>query len=231
MIKFIVGFSVALLLIIGAGVYFIGFGQGPRDLGIKYSVADSEAARNKVGTEVVAIRQGDNKNDFTLEGKKIAEFTMDSKELSANSGNRSWKNYPLKNVQIKISDDGTIEGSATLVIAKGLPYAMALGYSEEQIKNAMTKYNLPQFEVPFYVRGKGEVINDKVTVDAQTIEIGKVSIPASIVSQVNSEAKKVLEDIIHKHSSSFHAESVTFANGKMNFKGTVADKEYVIVNN
>ena len=231
MIKFIVGFSVALLLIIGAGAYFIGFGQGPRDLGIKYSVADSEAARNKVGTEVVAIRQGDNKNDFTLEGKKIAEFTMDSKELSANSGNRSWKNYPLKNVQIKISDDGTIEGSATLVIAKGLPYAMALGYSEEQIKNAMTKYNLPQFEVPFYVRGKGEVINDKVTVDAQTIEIGKVSIPASIVSQVNSEAKKVLEDIIHKHSSSFHAESVTFANGKMNFKGTVADKEYVIVNN
>ncbi len=231
MIKFIVGFSVAILLVIGAGAYFIGIGQGPRNLGIKYTTADSEAARKKVGTEIVAIKPEDSKSDFTLEGKKSAEFSMDSQELSAHTGNRPWKNYPLKNVQIKIGDDGTIEGSATLVIAKGLPYALALGYSEEQVKNAMAKYNIPPVEVPFYVKGKGEVINDKVTVDAQTIEIGKVNIPANIVSQVNSEAKTVLEDIIQKHSSAFHAESVTFANGKMNFKGTVADKEYVIVNN
>jgi len=227
MLKFIGGVIVTLLLVVGGLAYML-VGTGPKDLGIKYTTDDSVAARKKIGGEIIPITADMNKKDFTLEGKLPVEFEMDSKEFSAQSANRPWKNYPLKNLQIKFNDDGTIEGSATLIISKALPYAMGLGYSETQIREAMQKYNIPNFEVPFYVKGKGQVINDKVTVAAQTVEIGKVSIPKDIVDQANIEAEKVLEDLIQKQSQSFHAEKVTFENGKIHFKGTIAEKQYVL---
>jgi hypothetical protein len=204
------------------------FGAGPRDLGIRITKQDSLNAFAKIGSELVPLKNTDTIKDFTLEGKKDLTFTMDSKELTAHSNNRPWRYYPLKNAQIKIHQDGTIEGSAILVISKAIPYAMGLGYSEGQIKDAMQKYSIPPFEVPFYIKGKGSVLNDKVSVDAQMVQIGAISIPQDIVTRANGEAEAVLDDIIQKHAGGFHADSVTFANGKMEFKGQVPKKVYVL---
>jgi len=203
-------------------------GAGPKDLGIRITKQDSQNAFAKIGSELVPLKNTDTIQDFTLEGKKDLTFTMDSKELTAHSNNRPWKYYPLKNAQILIHPDGTIEGSALLVISKAIPYAMGLGYSETQIKDAMKKYSIPPFEVPFYVKGKGSVANDKVSVNAQAVRIGAISIPGNIVAQANKEAEAVLDDIIQKHKDGFHADSVTFENGKMNFSGAVPKKVYVI---
>lgn len=205
-------------------------GAGPKDLGIRYDEKDSVAARAKSGgTEIIALPPNTSASeDFRLEGKKDAQFTMDSKELTAHSNNRPWKNYPVKNLQIKIHDDGSIEASAILLVSKAMPYAMALGYSEDQIRNAMKQYSVPPFEVPIYVLGKGSVVNDSVSVDASMVRIGAIPIPGDIVSQVNREAESVLNDVIRKHSSAFHAEEVSFDKGIMTFVGQVPAKEYVI---
>lgn len=206
------------------------FGAGPKDLGIRYTKEDSLAARQKSGnTEIISLPQNTPlSEDFRLEGKKDMQFVMDSKELTAHSNNRPWKNYPVKNLQIKISDDGTIEASATLIISKAMPYAMGLGYSEQQIQDAMRKYNIPPFEVPIYVLGKGSVKNDSVSVGATSVKIGAIPVPGNIVSRANTEAESVLNDVIRKHSNAFHAEEVSFADGKMKFVGQVPVKEYVI---
>lgn len=203
-------------------------GSGPKDLGIRITEQDSLHAFSKMGTEYVSLKNTDTIKDFTLEGKKDATLTMDSKELTAFSSNRPWKYYPLKNVQIKIHTDGTIESSAILVISKAMPYAIGLGYSADEIEGAMKKYNIPPFEVPFYLKGKGSVLNDKVAVNAQEIKIGFIPVPDDIISKANSEAESVLDDIIQKHKEGFHAESVTFEDGKMHFKGQVAKKAYYI---
>ena len=203
-------------------------GAGPKDFGIKVTKDDSKAARTLVGTEVIAIKSNDGKSDFTLEGKKDAVFSMDSKILTAFFNNNPWKNHPVKNVQILIHPDGTVEGSGILVVSKAIPYAMALGYSEGQIRDAMSKYNIPPIEVPIYVKGTGSAMNDKVTVNASSVKIGAISVPGNIVSQANNEAVVVLEDIIQKHSGSFHAESLIFSDGKMNFKGYVPQKKYIL---
>jgi hypothetical protein len=234
--KFIFGFLTCIVVIVFVGATLLGFVPvlspliaGPKDLGIRITVADSQAAMTKVGTEIIALPSGTaSSEDFRLEGKKDANFTMDSKELTANSNNRPWKNYPVRDVQVKILPDGTIEGSAVLIISKAMPYAEALGYSETQIRDAMEKYHIPPFEVPVYVRGKGSVINDSVSVNASNVTIGIIPIPGSIVAKANKEAESVLNDIIRKHSSAFHADSVTFDNGLMTFKGQVPVKEFVI---
>ncbi len=109
-----------------------------------------------------------------------------------------------------------------------MPYAEGLGYSESKIKSAMEKFSIPPFEVPIYILGKGSVQNDTVSVNAQMVKTGAIPVPQNIVAQANTGAEKVLNDVIAKHSQLFHADLVTFENGKMNFKGRVAEKQYVL---
>jgi hypothetical protein len=242
MLKFLLGFVVAIILIgimaVIGGLTWLGLtplskylGTGQTDLGIKVTTAETAAAITKVGTEIIALPAGTkNEAGFKLVGSKPASFTMDSQEISAHSNNRAWKNYPVKNVQIIIHQDGTIESSATLIISKALPYAMGLGYSEAQINEAMQKYNLPPFEVPIYILGKGSVTNDQVSVNATQVKIGGIKVPGNIVAEANNGAAAVLDNLISKNTQSFHCESLTFEAGKMIFKGKVAEKQYVIVN-
>ncbi len=220
--------AVGLLTYLGVMPWSSSFGVGQKDLGIKVTKEESAAAIGKVGTQIIALPAvTPNENSFRLEGTKIANFIMDSQEISAHSNNRPWRNYPIKNVQIKIHDDGTIESSAILIVSKAMPYAMGLGYSRDQIKEEKKKYNIPPVEVPIYILGKGSVSNDKVTVDATNVKIGNIAIPSNILSQINTEAKNVLEDLIRRNGRSFHCESLTFANCKLDFKGRVAEKLYV----
>ena len=233
--KILFGVLLTLLIIILGSLTILGLvpglssliGAGPKDLGIRITKQDSQSAIAKVGSEFISIKSSDTIKDYTFEGKSNRSFTMDSKELTAHSNNRPWKNYPAKDVQVFIHQDGTIESSGRLVISKAIPYAMGLGYSEVQIRDAMQKYFIPPFEVPFYVEGNGSVLRDSVIVDARNIKVGAVSLPAEIVAKVNIEAESVLNDIIQKHSNSFHAESVTVADGKMKFKGQVPQKVFV----
>ena len=205
------------------------FGAGPKDFGIKVTKEDSMAARAKAGIEIVSLpKNADQSKDFTLEGRKDSSFTLDSKELTAFTNNRPWIKYPIKNVQVKIDKDGTIESSATLIVSRVMPFAVALGYSETQVRDAMQKYNIPPFEVPVYVKGTGSVLNDVVTINAQNIKIGAIPVPGDIVSQINKGAESILDDIIQKHSASFHAETLNFTDGRMIFKGTVPRKQYVM---
>lgn len=239
MFKLISGVLITILLISIFALSFTGVvpvlsnfvGAGQKDLGLTSTPEKSKAAMNIVGTEIITLASVDDPKDgFRLEGKKDASFTMDSDQISAHSNHRPWKNYPLKNVQIKIHEDGQIESSAILVISKALPYALNLGYSQAQITDAMNKYHLPAVEVPIYIKGYGSVENDQVKVDAKSVKIGGITIPNNLVSQANQEAETVLEDLIQKNSHSFHCESLTFSKGQLQFKGQVAQKQYVLGN-
>ncbi len=239
MIKFLFGFLLAIIIVITGVAAFFGLvpglspliGAGPKDLLVRFTPEDSKAARDKMGTQIITLPANTPiSDDFKLEGKRNAEIDMDSKELTAHSNNRPWKNYPDKNVQIRIHQDGTVEGSGTLIISKAMPYAMALGYSQSQIEDAMKKYRIPPFEVPVYLIGKGSVTNNKVTITTNQLKIGAVNVPKEIVNQASSEAESVVEDLIQKHNQSFNCESLTFSDGKMHFKGQLPEKEYVIGN-
>jgi len=235
--KFLIGLLIVLAIIVLAVLTLLGLvpglspllGAGQKDLGIKITKEDSVAAINKVGIEIISLlKETDPKDDYRLEGKKDVDITMDSKEVTAHSNNRPWKNLPAKNIQVRINSDGSAEASGILIVSKALPYAMALGYSEEQIKEAMAKYKIPSVEVPFYIKATGGVTNNNVTANASSIKIGAVSIPSGIVSQANNEAESFLEDLIQKHSASVNIENVSLSDGKVNLKGQLPEKEYVI---
>ncbi len=240
MLKFLFGLIIGSLVLTGVtivgGLTYLGVtplskyvGTGQQDLGITVTKAETQAAMQKIGTEIISLPANTpDDQGFKLEGKKAANFTMDGQELSAHSNNRPWKNYPLKNVQIKILADGTIESSAMLIIDKAIPYAMGLGYSEAQIRDAMKKYSIPPISVPIYIKGKGSVTDNQALVAATTVKIGAITVPQETVEQANTAASVVLSNLMYMQRHAFDCESLTFNNGQMQFKGSVAAKEYVV---
>jgi len=237
MVKFLFGLVFVLVVVTLVPVTFLGLvpglsklvGAGPKDLGIKILKEDSLAVFSKTGVEIVAMPKNTTPDqDFVLEGTKEADLTFSSKELTALTNNRSWKNFPVKEVQIKIDKDGAIECSGILVISKVLPYAMALGYSEEEIADVLKKYRIPQLEAPFYIKGTGSAEQNAVKIEATSVQIGAVPLPDKLVAQANREAESLLNSLILKNSQSFFAEIVAFSNDAMRFKGRLPEKEYVV---
>jgi hypothetical protein len=203
-------------------------GAGPRDLGIKITKEDSAAAISKMGTEIVPLpKKQTSTKDYVLEGTRDVDMTFSDKELTAHSNNRPWNKFPLKEVQIKITDDGTVESSGIMVVSKIIPYALALGYSEEEVKNAMEKYRIPPFEVPFYIKGTGSVVNNSVSLNASNIQIGAVPLPETMVSYASSQAVSLLDDLISRNSKSFSADEISFGKNTMHFTGRLPEKEFV----
>lgn len=204
-------------------------GAAPKDLGISINKADSDVSQSKVGTQVVTLSPTTPLyEDYRLEGKKPADISFDSKEATALVNNRAWANYPFKSVQIRINSDGSIETSGIITVKKAMPYAVALGYSESDIKKAMDKYHLPSLEIPFYLKGTGSIINNQVALDVSQAKIGAIPLPSSIVATAQNEAENLIEDIIYRHRDNFNCESLQVENNQIRFKGSVPEKEYVI---
>lgn len=238
MIKFFLGVIVSMAAVVILAISFLGVvpvlsdlvGASPKDLGQnKTTIESSDLAQAKFGIKIVLLpKDTPLEKGYVLEGKMPIDIEMDSQELTSLANNRSWASYPIKSIQIRINQDGSVESSGILVVSKAMPYAVSLGYSESQIREAMQKYNLPSIDIPFYLHGTGSVENNKIDMKVNTFKIGAIAIPQSIVFQAEREATLVLENLLSRNSQSVSYEYVRFEAGKVKIKGTVAEREYVI---
>jgi len=237
MLKFLLGsviLSLITLTLVGGVLGFIPgistlMGAAPKDLGQRITSEDSLAAQSKTGIEVAKLPKDtlDDKG-YSPEGKKALSVTYDSKEVTALVNNLTWKNFPAKNVQIKINPDGSIESSGVIIISKAIPFAEGLGYSADQVKQAMEKYRLPKFEVPYYLKGNGNIKNNNVTLSVSSFKIGAIPVPQNITNNAAFEAVSFIENLINRYQDHYSAESLIFDNGKVAFTGQVPEKINVV---
>jgi len=237
MLKFLLG-SVILSLIttvlIGGVLGFVPgvstlMGASPKNLGQNVTREDSLAAQSKASVEIIALPSGTtDKDGYIPQGTKNLDTTFSSKEITALLNNRTWKNFPAKNVQVKINPDGSLESSGLLIVSRALPFAEGLGYSAEEVKQAMTKYKLPSVEIPYYISGFGEVKNNDISLSISSLKIGAIPLPQSMTGPLAEEATAFLESLINRYQDNFSAESITSQNGQINFKGRVAEKISVV---
>ena len=225
-----------IIAVIGVGGY-IGFIPGvasvfgsdkPRDLGVKVTKEDSDKAQAMTGV-ILADLPSDTpiSQSIKFEGKKEVKVSFDDISGSAIMNNRPWKYYPFYNVQVKIHPDGTIESSGMINMDKVFQYTESLGFATADVEKAMNDYKIPKMNMPYYIKGKGEVINNKVTLNVDAVQAGRLSIPSSIISQNQSRAAQVVETAINKLEG-FYAKSLKVENGKVVFDGTMAEKEFVV---
>jgi hypothetical protein len=237
MLKLLFGsiiFSLLLITIIGGALGFVPgvsglMGASPRDLGQKATLAESRATQEKVGTEIVILPAGTpNSQGYIPEGNIPLSTSFTSQELTALANNRTWKNFPVKNVQIRINPDNTIESSGILIVSKAIPFAEGLGYSAAQVKQAMEKYKLPSVEIPYYISGQGEVKNNQVSLSVSSLKIGAIPVPSSITQPATEEAISFLEGLFQRYQANFYAETIKAQNNQVQFVGQVAKQISVV---
>lgn len=224
----IIFFLIALSIVVPVLLFQYFFNSGPRDLGVKFTEADRAIAYANNGVESLIITpSADNKTGIKYEGKKDIKTSFTSAEITALNNSVKWVNYPVSNVQIKINPDGTGEASGILDIKKILNW-VSFTHPIAEIESKVNEYKIG-FTPAFYLKGNVNVINNKVTLTPQIIEVGRLVIPQNIVSQNLVPVQNFIEDRIN-YVPNFYVKSLNLDGSKVNLDATVPQKQYSVQN-
>lgn len=227
--KFIIKLIVLLVIIvviIPFVLYKLFLSGSPRDLGVKFTEVDraNAYANNGVTSELITSSP-DNPSGIKYEGKKEVKTSFTSAEISALNNSVSWVNYPISNIQIKINSDGTGEASGVLDVRKIISW-VSFTHSVAEIESKVKEYNIG-FNPPFYLKGNVTVINNKVTLVPQTIEVGRITIPKNIVSENIAPIEKFIDDRLNSIPN-LQIRSLNLDGGKVNLDASVPETEYTV---
>jgi hypothetical protein len=189
----------------------------PRDLGVKYTAADLTSANSKLGVTLKTLPPTDNGIDsLTRSGQKQVTTSFTSAELTAlfNDHSQRWKYYPIKDIQVKISDDGTVEMSGVLLVDRFKGFADAVGIPEAS-RAQVRPYLTPLSSNPsFYIRGTLSVTDNNVQTNIEEVQVGRLVISGD---QIQSYAY-VIDSFIQQRANGriIHLNSASFSGGLAN---------------
>lgn len=241
-LKVVLSFLGFLIFLIVAVLAYFGFVPGlsgvmgsskPRDLGIQVSEVAYKEGLERSGVVHKALMPSEVKtvNGMPMGivhiGKHDAKVSFTSQELTSAANRVKWVQFPFRDVQIRINDDGIGEASGVLVFDKIKPYLNSLGVSNSDINKGLEVAKLPSFDMPFYVKVSGGVVNNNISLDVKSIEVGRFPIPQSIISEYTPNVEGFLESWV-KNDPSISIKKLDFDGGKVNFDGTLPDVEATV---
>ena len=134
--------AVLLVLVLVAG--YFGFVPGvsslfgsdkSRDLGVTYTSADYQSARQKGNIQRVNLPSNTPpEQSLKFSGQHAANINLTDNEVTALINEKSWRYFPVHDAQVRFNADGTGEFSGILELDTLKDYAKARGYSEEDFK-------------------------------------------------------------------------------------------------
>jgi hypothetical protein len=137
-----------------------------------------------------------------------------------------WKqrNYalPIRDVQVRINQDGTGEVSGILELSTALSVARSLGYTDREIEQAKSYAQHISGDLPFYVKGVGVVQNNQVTLAPTAFSLGRVSVPSVITKLAASAVSDMIERRIAKVGG-ISIQEFSLGQGQVHLVGTVPD--------
>lgn len=217
----------------------------PKDLGVKYTEADFKKAHGEGGVNYESIAGDPAANaSISFSGSHQVNLNLNSSEMTSLLNNRPWKYWPIKNVQLRINPDNTVEMSGTFNEKKLEGYAGAIGTPQVVID----RLNILPAEAAFYLKGSAALTNNQVSkFDITSAKLNRISIPTGILLSLNnaiadrayaedvtselskySGKKQAIVDFINSKLSwvsGFFAKSAQFKDGKLEFNGSLPDKE------
>jgi hypothetical protein len=219
----------------------------PKNLGVIFSDTDLTSARAK--SKIIYGMLPDStpiEQSIQRVGQQKANFSLTSAEVTALLNNRPWKYWPVKDVQLKINDDGSAELSCVVVKEKLRGFAIANGIPASTVDLGL-KFIPPDPAV--YLKATTALTDNKVSqFDIQSVYLGKFSLPVdkllsftlprlikpvyasgSISDLYNYSGKReIIINFINERLSKiqgFFAKNANFKGGKLNFDGMLSEKE------
>lgn len=100
--------------------------------------------------------------------------------------------FPLTNVQVRFNTDGTAEASGYLKINTAIELAQNLGYSQADIEKGKEYIKYVGGDLPFYLKGTGGMLDNNLTINPSTFQLGRVTVPESITTPASQLVKDMI---------------------------------------
>ena len=213
--KFLLGVLVTIIAIVGGLSYLgvmpvlSGYFAKQVYLGAKVDPQFVDAFKSKYETPDA---EGKIRLDANLTGDNVTSIFARWEEKD--------KFFPLHSVQIRFNPDGTGEASGFLRIATAISLAKNLGYSDADIEVGKKYVQYVAGDLPFYVKGTGDMINNVLSINPTTFQIGRVTVPDSITNL----AAGAVEDMALRRINQIGGADIkeaSFKDGKLKFVGTI----------
>jgi len=189
-----------------------------KDLGITYNEGDVKKLSEKSGITSTTLLP--TSEIPTYSGSKELEISLNSKDLTAWARDKGWKNYPVKNAQIKINNNGSVEASAIIVTDKLAKWISSTGGNAKIVETIKSKLPVKLSELPVYAKGTAQVTNNEVTINFDKVSVANIPVPGNLLSDNKDYIESFIEERM-KYVSGLYVESLKFESGEMQFKGTV----------
>jgi len=237
--KFLLAFSVILIVLIIVGLAYFGIiplpgdllnVKKPKDLGVSYTQQDYDDFLEKTHSQVLDYADASEelkKTNPAVVFTEPADYNTDfsNSEISARINYAKWTAMPAKNVQVKFSDNGVIETSGNLDTSNLRAFASSVGYGGYSSENAEKGLNWLEkigSDPAFYIKATAEITNNELTLHTQEVQINRIPLPADTANNVLT----TLTETIVKSVSGLNAEKVTIGENSFNFRGSAPSKIY-----
>lgn len=195
----------------------------PRDLGVTTSPDDLTAAYENYRTRQIPLEPGQTlRNQLESAQPNSVDAALSESQLSALIPQL----HPVTDFQFRIHDDGTVEAAGRLQLGRFPAYAQAISMPADHVDLFMEyvdRFYLGSGDPVFYIRGTGEVRNNRISMNLQRVELGRLPIPGGFLRTYNNFIADYASDRLA--SVPHHSiESLRFEAGQMLFQGTVPDE-------
>lgn len=225
-VKFITFLVVVSIIVLGIGFIFPGL-LWQQSLGISYTTEDYNSMLKKLNYIKDAAPTSGIEDDYTYVYGALTnvdvEFT--SEELTAFFNENRPSYYALKNVQIKINNDDTIEASANANVDYFLDEFFGGEYSRAQISQQFPAIGILPSNVNIYLKFSGSVTDNKTSFNLDSAIIQGMEIPSVYVNstEIMSILASGCDNLMNTYNSKTGAtfNKILIENGVLKFKGSI----------
>lgn len=190
---------IALVIVIGlVGAYASFSLLGPKDLGVEYTKEDYNSAMEKTGMTIefegmtgeeleefkeTAGKESINDYNFEFSEYERKQFTLTAEESTALLNEIAPSFWWFDDLQVKVSPDGTMEGSSKADIRR---------LKEDLYADVAGDVPIPLPDtLNIYSKGKLSVTNNQINAEPEEFDLGPVGLPEKYLEPENVE---VMED-------------------------------------
>lgn len=155
---------------------------------------------------------------------KNVDVVLTSEEITGLLQTGSWKSWPISNAQIRINSDGSAEMVGVISVTRLNIFAGMTGIPSSMI-DAFFDYVKFRHDFPFYVKSRGQVTNNQVQMVLEKVEVGRLSIPSSVLNQYQGEITGFVQTYLVQggiaKKKQFYVKTMRAEDGKLRFTGTI----------
>lgn len=203
--------------------------NSPKDLGVTYSEADLQSFYNKTAQKLLDYANaplGDNGKKVIFADSRRYTAQITQAEVTARINASNWAYMPVKNVQVRFSDDNRVEVSGNIdvdALEKFIPFIGGVGYSSDDVQTGLSWLRRLSGDPAFYIDASGAVSNNNLNLKINSAKIGRLSAPQDAATRVLTTAT---ENAL-AGTAGLDIHTASFSDGQMTFDGSAPTTIYV----